>query len=425
MFNIPKGYPHFYFNNKTLYAEKVSLEKIAKKLGTPLYVYSLEAIRNSWSVYQEAINNSNSLICYGMKANSNIAILKEFSKLGSGFDIVSGGELLKLISIGATPEKIVFSGVGKQLWEMKLALENNIKCFNIESEEELYVLSDLAISMKKRAPISIRINPDIDAQTHPYISTALKESKFGISIDKAVSTYRIAKKLSGLNIIGIDCHIGSQLTHIEPYLDALNKLIPLIKKLTEEEISIKTLDLGGGLGICYQKEQIISPTTLLENINTCLNYNNLSHLQLILEPGRSLIGNAGILLTTVQYIKSNELENLVIVDAGMNDLLRPALYQAYHGLQPITPREGKFKKYSVAGPICESADFFSKKCELSPIYRDDIIAIESAGAYGMTMSSNYNSRFRASEVIVDKNKYYIVRQRETLKELLQGESVIP
>ncbi len=420
---IPKGYPFFSFKKNILHVEDVSLEELAKEFGTPLYVYSLQAIKSFWSHYENAIKDRSDLICYGMKANSNLAVLKEFSNLGAGFDIVSGGELLRAMSVTADPKKIVFSGVGKKFWELQLALEIGIKVFNVESEEELHVLSELATSMKKQASISLRVNPDIDAKTHPYISTALRKSKFGIPITQALDIYEKAAKLPNLNILGLDCHIGSQLVHMDPYLEALDKLIYLIKELGKQKIIIKILDLGGGLGIKYSEETPFSPELFVEKIVERLQLNQLSHLQLILEPGRSLVGNAGVLLTTVQYIKPNENENLAIVDAGMNDFLRPALYQAYHSVQAINQSNTRkeMHQYSVVGPICESADWFAKKRLLPCLKRGDILAIESAGAYGMSMSSNYNSHFRAAEIIVQNNKYHVARERETFEDLIKLE----
>ncbi len=423
--NTPRGYPFFSFKKDILHAENISLEELAKTLGTPLYVYSLGAIRSAWSSYSDSMDKKRSdIICYGMKANSNLSILKEFSKLGSGFDIVSGGELLRAISINADPKKIVFSGVGKSTWEISLALETGIKSFNVESEEELHVISDIAKSMQKKACISLRVNPEVDANTHPYISTALKESKFGIPIDHAISIYKKAETLPNLSILGLDCHIGSQILSIEPYLDALEKLILLIKNLKKDNIHIKVLDLGGGLGISYHNEKPFPPKLLFKEVLQRLHINQLSNLQLILEPGRSLIGNAGVLLTTVQYIKPIEHGNLAIVDAGMNDLLRPALYQAYHRLQTVNQSGKELSEYSVVGPICESADWFAKKRMLPQLKRGDIIALESVGAYGMVMSSNYNSHLRAAEIIVDGNKYYIARHRETFNDLIKGEKII-
>ncbi|AGF47254.1 diaminopimelate decarboxylase [Candidatus Kinetoplastibacterium desouzaii TCC079E] len=414
---------HLKLKNNIFHVENINLELLANKMGTPLYVYSRAAIKDSWNRYAKAILNKNCLICYGMKANSNLAILKEFSELGSGFDIVSGGELERALAIGANPQKIVFSGVGKQEWEIIYALKSGIKCFNIESEAELHKISDIASNLHITAPISIRVNPDVDAKTHPYISTGLKENKFGISIKNALNCYKTASKLPFIDIVGIDCHIGSQLTEIPPFIDALDKLIPLIKELIKNNISIKHLDIGGGLGITYKDEVIPDPKQIIDSVILKLKESNLDHLELILEPGRSLIGNCGILLTKVIYIKHSEDRNFVIVDAAMNDLLRPALYQSYHEVKPVAPRTGNAKEYDVVGPICESADWLAKN-RLLNVQENDLLIIESAGAYCTTMSSNYNSRVRPAEVIVDDCKYYIIKNRENLSDILKLETTI-
>ncbi|MGN6659069.1 MAG: diaminopimelate decarboxylase, partial [Achromobacter mucicolens] len=344
--------------------------------------------------------------------------------LGAGFDIVSGGELHRALTAGADASRIVFSGVGKQAWEMRDALRAGVKCFNVESVDELHRLSDIAARMGLRAPVSLRVNPDVDARTHPYISTGLKENKFGIAIGEALDAYRTAQSLPGLRIVGVDCHIGSQLTDISPYFDALEKLLDLIESLEKTGIRIEHLDLGGGLGIRYQDETPPSPRALLDRVFQRLHARGQGHLQLVLEPGRSLVGNAGMLLTTVQYIKHAEARNFAIVDAAMNDLLRPALYEAFHGVQPLHPRAGDTAEYDIVGPVCESADWLAKQ-RLLAIRQGDVLAVESAGAYGMTMASNYNSRGRPAEVMVDGDKYYVVRQRETLADQLRGESLLP
>uniref|UniRef100_UPI0031DEC666 diaminopimelate decarboxylase n=1 Tax=Achromobacter sp. TaxID=134375 RepID=UPI0031DEC666 len=364
------------------------------------------------------------LVCYGMKANSNLAVLGEFARLGAGFDIVSGGELHRALAAGADASRIVFSGVGKQAWEMRDALHAGVKCFNVESVDELHRLSDVAAHQGLCAPVSLRVNPDVDARTHPYISTGLKENKFGIAIGDALEAYRTAQSLPGLQIVGVDCHIGSQLTDISPYFDALEKLLDLIESLQQAGIAIEHLDLGGGLGIRYLDETPPSPRALLDRVFERLNARGQGHLQLVLEPGRSLVGNAGVLLTTVQYIKHAEARNFAIVDAAMNDLLRPALYDAFHGVQPLHPRAGDPAEYDLVGPVCESADWLAKQ-RLLTIRQGDVLAVESAGAYGMTMASNYNSRGRPAEVMVDGDKYYVVRQRETLADQLRGESLLP
>jgi len=418
------GHPYFQYRNNVLYAEDVPLDHLAHGLGTPLYVYSRAALKAAWETYRSAIGQRPVLVCYGMKANSNLAVLKEFARLGAGFDIVSGGELKRALAVGADPSKIVFSGVGKQAWEMRAALAAQVKCFNVESEAELHCLSDVAEEMGVRAPVSLRVNPDVDAQTHPYISTGLKENKFGIAIESALDVYRVAQSLPGLDIVGVDCHIGSQLTDISPYFDALEKLLDLIDALDQEGIRIAHLDLGGGLGIRYTDETPPSPKALLDRVFERLNARGQGHLHLVLEPGRSLVGNAGVLLTTVQYLKHAEARNFAIVDAAMNDLLRPALYEAFHGVQPLRPRAGDQVEYDIVGPVCESADWLARQRKLA-IQQGDVLAVESAGAYSMAMASNYNTRARAAEVMVDGANYHVVRQRESLDDLLRGESTLP
>ena len=418
------GHPYFQYRNNVLYAEDVPLDHLAHGLGTPLFVYSRAALKGAWDTYRSAIGQRPVLVCYGMKANSNLAVLKEFVRLGAGFDIVSGGELKRALAVGADPGKIVFSGVGKQAWEMRAALDAKVKCFNVESEAELIRLADVAESLGVRAPVSLRVNPDVDAQTHPYISTGLKENKFGIAIESARDVYRVARSLPALDIVGVDCHIGSQLTDISPYFDALEKLLDLIDTLQQDGIRIAHLDLGGGLGIRYTDETPPSPRALLDRVFERLDARGLGHLHLVLEPGRSLVGNAGVLLTTVQYLKHAEARNFAIVDAAMNDLLRPALYEAFHGVQPLRPRAGDPVQYDIVGPVCESADWLARQRMLT-IQQGDVLAVESAGAYSMAMASNYNSRGRAAEVMVDGDHYHVVRQRETLDDLLRGESTLP
>ncbi|QVQ25559.1 diaminopimelate decarboxylase [Achromobacter deleyi] len=418
------GHPYFQYRNNVLYAEDVPLDHLAERLGTPLYVYSRAALKAAWQSYLSAVGQRQVLVCYGMKANSNLAVLKEFARMGAGFDIVSGGELKRALTAGADPSRIVFSGVGKQAWEMRDALAARVKCFNVESVDELHRLSDVALHMGVRAPVSLRVNPDVDAQTHPYISTGLKENKFGIAIDSALDAYRCAQSLRGLDVVGVDCHIGSQLTDISPYFDALEKLLDLIEKLDQDGIKIAHLDLGGGLGIRYTDETPPSPRALLDRVFERLNARGQGHLQLVLEPGRSLVGNAGVLLTTVQYLKHAEARNFAIVDGAMNDLLRPALYDAFHGVQPLHPRAGDATEYDIVGPVCETADWLARK-RLLAIRQGDVLAVESAGAYSMAMASNYNTRGRPAEVMVDGDRYYVVRQRETLADLLRGESMLP
>lgn len=418
------GHPHFHYREGVLHAEGVPLDKLAAELGTPLYVYSRAALGAALDRYQQAIGSRPVLVCYGMKANSNLAVLGEFARLGAGFDIVSGGELERVLAAGGDPAKVVFSGVGKQAWEMRAAIEADVKCFNVESQDELYRLSDVAQGMGRRARVSLRVNPDVDAQTHPYISTGLKENKFGIAIEDAPEAYRIAAGLPGLEVVGVDCHIGSQLTDISPYFDALEKLIDLIDTLKASGIVIEHLDLGGGLGIRYTDEVQPSPKALLDHVFERLAARGYGHLHLVLEPGRSLVGNAGLLLTTVQYLKHAQARNFAIVDAAMNDLLRPSLYTAWHGLRAVRPRAGEARMYDVVGPICESGDWLAKDRELC-VQQGDVLALESAGAYGMTMASNYNSRPRPAEVVVDGGKRYVVRQRESIADVMRGESTLP
>ena len=420
----PAGSPFFNYRDGTLFAESVSLAELGRALGTPLYVYSRAALAAAWASYQEAIGTQRVLVCYGMKANSNLAVLKEFARLGSGFDIVSGGELARVLAAGADPAKVVFSGVGKQVSEMRAALEAGVKCFNVESVPELKRLSQVACEMSKTAAVSLRVNPDVDAQTHPYISTGLKENKFGIAIEDAPAAYQLASSLPGISVVGVDCHIGSQITEVAPYLDALDKLLKLIDQLTKLGIKLKHLDLGGGLGIRYDDETPLAPKVLLDKVFTQLKARGYAGLELVLEPGRSLVGNAGVLLTTVQYLKHADARNFAIVDAAMNDLMRPALYEAWHGVLPVTPRNDSSALYDVVGPVCESADWLARARQLA-LHEGDILAIESAGAYGFVMAGNYNSRPRPAEVMVDGDKYYVVRQREMLADLIRGESFLP
>ena len=417
--------PHFQHKNGVLHAEDVALPLLAQKHGTPLYVYSRQALRDAWESYRSAIGDRKVLVCYGMKANSNLAVLHEFKTLGAGFDIVSGGELARVLAIGGDPSRIVFSGVGKQAWEMKAALDAGVKCFNVESEAELLQLSAVADAEGKTAPISLRVNPDVDAKTHPYISTGLKENKFGIAIGHALTVYQRAQSLPGLRIVGVDCHIGSQITEVGPYLDALDKLIKLIKTLAEHGIRLAHLDLGGGIGIRYTDETPLSPATLLDNVFQALKDNGLEHLELVLEPGRSLVGNAGVLLTKVEYLKHGETKNFAIVDAAMNDLIRPTLYSAWHGVVPVVPRGGaEAPHYDVVGPVCESGDWLARDRQLN-IQQGDLLAVMSAGAYAFTMASQYNTRPRPAEIIVDGKADHVVRPRERIQDLFATETTLP
>src|SRR5690606_13226520 len=420
--------PHFAFKNQVLHAEDVSLTTLAQEFGTPLYVYSRKALRDAWQAYSTAAEGRNVLVCFGMKANSNLGVLNEFRSLGAGFDIVSGGELARVLAVGGDPAKVVFSGVGKQEWEMRAALDAGVKCFNVESEAELERLAQVAAQTGKTAPVSLRVNPDVDARTHTYISTGLKENKFGIAIETAPEVYRRAVQLGGLEIVGVDCHIGSQITEVDPYLDALEKLLDLIGALAKDGIHIKHLDLGGGIGIRYTDETPLTPKMLLDNVFERLQARGLGHLQIVLEPGRSLVGNAGVLLTRVQYLKHTDAKNFAIVDAAMNDLLRPTLYDAWHSVeqvgQPSDQRPANAAAYDVVGPICESGDWLARDRKLD-VQQGDLLAIMSAGAYAFTMASQYNTRPRPAEVMVDGSRYHVVRPRETLESLFADEKVLP
>lgn len=415
--------PQFQFKNGVLYAEDIPLPELADRYATPLYVYSRRALREAWARYANAIAGRNALICYGMKANSNLAVLNEFHRLGAGFDIVSGGELARALAAGGDPSRIVFSGVGKQAWEIRQALSAGIKCFNVESEGELERLADIAVELGLRAPVSLRVNPDVDAHTHPYISTGLKENKFGVDIDAAPALYRKAMQHPGLEVVGVDCHIGSQILELSPYLDALAKLIDLILALRDDGIELRHLDLGGGLGIRYADETPLDPAQLLEAVFAALQSRGLGHLQLILEPGRSLVGNAGVLLTRVEYLKHVPVRNFAIVDAAMNDLMRPTLYDAWHDVEVVAPRAGEASQtYDIVGPICESGDWLARERPLS-IKQGDLLAIMSAGAYAFSMSSQYNTRPRAAEVLVDGRQAHLIRPRENVADLYASERI--
>ncbi|NLZ11554.1 MAG: diaminopimelate decarboxylase [Alcaligenaceae bacterium] len=416
--------PHFAFQKGVLHAENMPLPELAERFGTPLYVYSKKALHDAWGAYQQAAENRNVLVCFGMKANSNLAVLNEFRKLGAGFDIVSGGELARALAVGADPSKIVFSGVGKQVWEMQAALKAGVKCFNVESEPELERLAQVAHDMGVVAPVSLRVNPDVDAKTHPYISTGLKENKFGIDIEQAPAVYQRAATWPSLEIVGVDCHIGSQITEVSPYLDALDKLLVLIARLADAGIHIRHLDLGGGIGIRYTDETPLTPKMLLDEVFPRLQAQGLGHLQIVLEPGRSLVGNAGILLTRVEYLKHTEARNFAIVDAAMNDLIRPTLYDAWHSVEPVVQASSApVQSYDIVGPICESGDWLAKNRQLS-LAPGDLLAIMSAGAYAFTMASQYNTRPRAAEIMVDDQAFKVVRPRETLQSLFADECTL-
>ena len=411
----------FQYKNEQLYVEDLPVKQLAEEFGTPLYIYSRATLERHWHAFDSALGDHPHLICYAVKANSNIGILNIMAKLGSGFDIVSQGELERVLAAGGEASKVVFSGVAKSRAEIMRALEVDIRCFNVESIAELHHINQIAGEMGKIAPISLRVNPDVDAHTHPYISTGLKENKFGVSVDEAREVYKLAATLPHVKITGMDCHIGSQLTELQPFLDATDRLIRLIEQLQEDGITLKHLDLGGGLGVTYTDETPPHPsdyaTTLLNKLK------NYEDLEIILEPGRAIAANAGILVAKVQYLKSNESRNFAITDTGMNDMIRPALYEAYMNIIEIDRTLGRKKAiYDVVGPVCETSDFLGKQRELA-IVEGDYIAQRSAGAYGASMSSNYNSRPRTAEVLVDGNKAHLIRRRENLSELWALESI--
>ena len=403
-----------------LHVEGVSLEALAARFGTPLYVYSRAALDSAWQAYADAFANTPHLVCYAVKANSSLALLNLFARLGSGFDIVSGGELARVLAAGGAPDRIVFSGVGKTADEMRAALTAGILCFNVESESELHRLNRVAGEMGKRAPVSFRVNPDVDPKTHPYISTGLKENKFGVAINDAPRLYRLAASLPHLDVVGIDCHIGSQLTDLSPLADAADRVLALVDTLAAEGIVLHHIDLGGGVGIRYRDE---TPPDLAAYGRVLAQKFAGRRETLLLEPGRSLVGNAGLLLTRVEYLKPGEDKNFAIVDAAMNDLMRPALYEAYHDIVAVHPGKSTVKCYDIVGPICETGDFIGFARDLA-ISEGDLLAILSAGAYGMSMASNYNSRPRAAEVLVDKNEIHLIRSRESIQGLMSEERLV-
>ena len=413
----------FQYKNNQLMAENLPVKQLAEQFGTPLYVYSRATLERHWHAFNNAFGKHPHLVCFAVKSNPNIAILNVMAKLGSGFDIVSQGELERVLAAGGDAAKVVFSGVAKSHQEIARALEVNIRCFNVESEAELLRINQIAGEMGKIAPISLRVNPDVDAHTHPYISTGLKENKFGVSVEQAREVYKVAATLPNIKIVGMDCHIGSQLTELQPFLDAVDRLIVLMEQLKQDGIHLKHLDLGGGLGVTYTDEAPPHPTEYAKALWKKLSA--FSELEIIVEPGRAITANAGILVTKVEYLKSNESRNFAIVDAGMNDMIRPALYQAYMNILEIDHTLAREEKiYDVVGPICETSDFLGKQRKLA-IAEGDYLAQRSAGAYGASMSSNYNSRPRTAEVMVDGDKAYLIRRREALNELWQLESLLP
>ena len=403
-----------------LYLEDVALADLARRFGTPLYVYSRAALETAYQTYVDALGQNSHLICYAVKANSSLAILNLLAKMGSGFDIVSGGELARVLAAGGDARKVVFSGVGKTRTEMQQALHAGILCFNVESESELQRLNQVAGELGNIAPISLRVNPDVDAKTHPYISTGLKQNKFGVAITDAPQLYRLAASLPNLEVVGVDCHIGSQLIDLSPLADATDRVLTLVDALAKEGIALRHIDLGGGVGIRYQHEA--EPDIPAHGRMLAERFRGRSE-KLLLEPGRSLVGNAGVLLTRVEYLKPGEDKNFAIVDAAMNDLIRPALYDAYHDIVPLQLKNAPAQRYDVVGPICETGDFIGFARDLS-IDEGDYLAVLSAGAYGMSMASNYNSRPRAAEVLVDKNEIHLIHERESIAAIISGERLI-
>jgi diaminopimelate decarboxylase len=413
---------HFSYHNGSLFAEDVPLADIAAQFGTPCYVYSRATLERHWQVFDAALGTHPHLVCYAVKANSSLAVLQVLARLGSGFDIVSAGELERVLRAGGEPAKIVFSGVGKQAPEMRRALEAGIRCFNVESEPELLRLDRVAGEVGRTAPVSLRVNPDVDARTHPYISTGLRDNKFGIDVGIALHAYQHAAALPNIQVTGIDCHIGSQLTEIAPFVDALDRVLDLVDRLAAAGIPLAHIDIGGGLGIPYRREDKPPPPdvyarALLERMAN-------RPQELLLEPGRAIAGNAGVLLTRVEYLKHTAYKNFAVVDAAMNDLQRPALYDAWHDIIPVIPRAGDNVTYDVVGPVCETGDFLGRQRELA-LAEGDLLAVRSAGAYGFSMSSNYNTRPRAAEIMVDGHSFHIIREREVLDDLVRGEHLLP
>ncbi len=415
----------FNYKDGRLQAEEVDIAANIESWGSPCYIYSRATIERHWKAFDSALGEQPHLVCYAVKANSNLAVLNVLAKLGSGFDIVSMGELERVLKAGGRADKIVFSGVGKTADEMRRALEVGIRCFNVESQAELSLLEQVAAEKNVQAPVSLRVNPDVDAKTHPYISTGLKDNKFGIAIEEALAVYQSIADSKHLKVEGIDCHIGSQLTEVKPFVDALDRVLALVDRLAEKDIHLHHLDLGGGLGIRYQDEMPPLPEEQMAAILQRLQGREFADkIEILIEPGRAIVGNAGILLTRVQYIKNNGAKNFAVVDAAMNDLMRPALYQAWQAIVPVIEDSSQpVKTYDVVGPICETGDFLGKQRELA-IKQGDLLAILSAGAYGFTMSSNYNSRPRVAEIMVDGSNYQVVRQRETIEQLFANESLL-
>ena len=421
------GQPHFHYKNGSLHVEQVALQDLAAKFGTPLFAYSKAAMLSALAAYQRGFAGRDVQICYAMKANPALGVIQVFAKAGCGFDIVSGGELERVLAAGAKPPHIIFSGVGKTRTEMRRALEVGIGCFNVESEAELDVLNEVALSCGKRAPVSIRVNPNVDPKTHPYISTGLQGSKFGIAHQRVVSTYQRAASLAGLQVVGIDCHIGSQITLEGPYLDAVDRMLDLVEAIEAAGIPIRHIDFGGGLGISYQgNDEPPQADVLWAKLLARLDARGFGQRKLMIEPGRSLVGNAGVCVTEVLYLKPGEQKNFLIIDAAMNDLPRPAMYQAYHEMVPVTPRRdvpGDPLIWEVVGPVCESGDWIGHDRALA-VQSGDLLAVMSAGAYCMSMASNYNSRGRAAELLVDGDQAHIIRQRESIADQIRLEKLL-
>ena len=413
--------PQFTLKNGALHAENVALKQIAAEFNTPCYVYSKAALTQAFTSFKAGLLGTSHLVCFAVKANPNLAILNVFAKLGAGFDIVSGGELARVLAAGGDPQKIVFSGVGKTADEMRAALIAGIFCFNVESASELARLNAVAGEMAKIAPVSLRVNPNVDAKTHPYISTGLKNNKFGVAFDDAIKVYEAAAAMPNIAVHGVDCHIGSQITELAPFIEALDLILGLVDKLETKGIPISHIDVGGGIGITYSDE---TPPEFTAYAKAILDKINKRNVKLLFEPGRALVGNAGVLLTNVEYLKPSEAKNFAIVDAAMNDLMRPALYDAYHDIQAVQPRTGATEIYEIVGPVCESGDFLGHDRALN-LAEGDLLAIMSAGAYGMSMASNYNTRGRAAEVMVDGNNTFVIRQREKIADLFALEQILP
>jgi diaminopimelate decarboxylase len=421
--NLP-GQPHLAYRGNKLFFEEARLSDLAAAHGTPLFVYSKGAMLSALAAYQRGFAGRDVQICYAMKANSALGVIQVFAEAGCGFDVVSGGEMQRALAAGGRPEKIIFSGVGKTRADMRHALEVGIGCFNVESEAELEVLSEVATAMNVVAPVSVRVNPNVDPKTHPYISTGLKGSKFGVAHDRVVQTYQRAAALPGIQVRGIDCHIGSQITEVEPYLDTVDRMLDLVQAIEAAGVPIHHIDFGGGLGINYNGDTPPAADVLWQKMLAKLDARGFGQRQLMIEPGRSLVGNAGVCLSEVLYLKPGEQKNFCIIDAAMNDLPRPAMYQAHHQIVPLVPRLATPKTYDVVGPVCESGDWIGHDRALT-VQQGDVLAVLSAGAYCMSMASNYNSRGRATEILVDGMQTHVIRQRETIEDQMRQETLVP